>query len=74
MGELRYSSTIPDLGTRWRWSASLPGRFNPGKRAHGTHWIRGWVDPRADPDAVEKRKCLPLLGPAVQPVARRYID
>jgi hypothetical protein len=29
------------------WSASLPDRFTPGDRATGTHWIGGWVDPRA---------------------------
>jgi hypothetical protein len=33
------------------WSASCPGRFTPGERASGTHWIRGWVDPRADLDS-----------------------
>jgi hypothetical protein len=38
------------------WSASRPGRFTPGKRVHGTHWIGGWVSPRAGLDAVEKRK------------------
>jgi hypothetical protein len=36
------------------WSASRPGRFNPGKRAPGTHWIGDWVDPRASLDDVEK--------------------
>jgi hypothetical protein len=25
------------------WSASHPGRFIPGERAPGTHWIGGWV-------------------------------
>jgi hypothetical protein len=29
------------------WSASRPGSFTPGERAHGTPWIGGWVDPRA---------------------------
>jgi hypothetical protein len=29
------------------WSASRPGRFTPGGRASETHWIGGWVDPRA---------------------------
>jgi hypothetical protein len=29
------------------WSASLPGRFTPRERAPGTHWIGGWVGPRA---------------------------
>jgi hypothetical protein len=36
------------------WSASRPGRFTPGQKAPGTHWIRGWVDPRASLDDVEK--------------------
>jgi hypothetical protein len=29
------------------WSALLPGHFTPRERALGTHWIGGWVDPRA---------------------------
>jgi hypothetical protein len=41
------------------WSASRPGRFTPGERAAGTHWIRGWVCPRADLDTVEKKKSYP---------------
>jgi hypothetical protein len=35
------------------WSASGPGRFNPGERAVGTHWIGGWVVRRAGLDASE---------------------
>jgi hypothetical protein len=31
------------------------------KKSTGTHWIRGWVGPRADLDD-EKRKFLTLLG------------
>jgi hypothetical protein len=27
------------------WSASGPGRFTPGERAPGIHWIGGWVGP-----------------------------
>jgi hypothetical protein len=30
------------------WSASRPGPLTPGERAHGTHWIGGRVDPRAE--------------------------
>jgi hypothetical protein len=44
------------------WSASRPCRFTPGERAPGTHWIRGWVNPRAGLDDVEKRKFLTLPG------------
>jgi hypothetical protein len=58
-----------------KWSDSRPGRFILGERAPGT---RGWVDPRAGLDDLEKWKFLlpkrlelPLV---VQPVASRYTD
>jgi hypothetical protein len=35
------------------WSASHPGRFIPGERTPGTHWIGVWVDTRAGLDDVE---------------------
>jgi hypothetical protein len=38
------------------WSASRPGRFTPREKAPFTHWIGGSVGPRADLDAVVKRK------------------
>jgi hypothetical protein len=62
------------------WSASLLGCFTPSVRAPGTHWIGGWVGPRAVLDAVVKRK---IPGPRrelnprnqiFQPVAQRYTD
>jgi len=34
------------------WSASRPGRFAPRERVPGTHWLGGWVGPRAVLDAV----------------------
>jgi hypothetical protein len=52
--EWRYSSTILDLGTRWRWVRL--DRLTPEKRALGTHWIQGWEGPRVDLDAVVKIK------------------
>jgi hypothetical protein len=60
------------------WSASRPGRFTPGERAPGTHWIGGWVGPRAGLDTIVKRK---IFGPCqesnprtpiVQAVTSRY--
>jgi hypothetical protein len=36
------------------WSASRHGRFTPGERFPGTHWIAGWVGLRTALDAVEK--------------------
>jgi hypothetical protein len=36
------------------WLHSLPCRFTHGERTPGTHWIGGWVGPRADLDDVEK--------------------
>jgi hypothetical protein len=60
-----------DRGTSWsEWSASRPGRFIPGERAPGTHWIGGWVGPRAGLDFVEKRKFLTLLGLELRIVCR----
>jgi hypothetical protein len=37
-------------------AGSSPGRFIPGEDAPLTHFIGGWVGPRADLDAVEKRR------------------
>jgi hypothetical protein len=45
---------ILDLGTSWWWSASRPGCFNPREKAPGTHWIGGWVGPRAGLDTVNQ--------------------
>jgi hypothetical protein len=44
------------------WSASRPDRFTSGERVHGTHWIGGWVDPRACMDNMERRKFLTSSG------------
>jgi hypothetical protein len=46
-------TSAPDGG---EWSASRPGRFTSSERAPGTHWIGGWVGPRAVLDAMVKRK------------------
>jgi hypothetical protein len=44
------------------WSTSRPGRFTPGERTPGTHWIVRSVDLRAGLDNMEKRKFLTLPG------------
>jgi hypothetical protein len=44
------------------WSVSRHGRFTPGERAPGTHWIGGWVGPRAGLDDMEKKKILVPTG------------
>jgi hypothetical protein len=59
------------------WSASRPGRFISAERVPNSHWIGGWVGPRAGPDTNKKRKIsFPAenITPAVKPVARRYGD
>jgi hypothetical protein len=64
-----------DLDTRWEWSASGLGRFTPGERVLGTHFVRGWVGPKAGMNAVEEIKiyflCLESKPNSwvVQPVA-----
>jgi hypothetical protein len=81
-GEWMYSSTHSltlalDGG---EWSASRSGRFTPRERAPVTHWIRGWVGPRAVLDAMVKRKITSPRRdsnprtPIVQPIAQRYTD
>jgi hypothetical protein len=52
------------------WSASRPGRFTPGERAPYTHWIGGWVGPRAGMDDVDDRKFLTLPGLEHRPLGR----
>jgi hypothetical protein len=52
------------------WSASRPGRFTAGERGPGTHWIGGWMDPRASLDDVEKRQFLTLLELELRPLGR----
>jgi hypothetical protein len=47
-----------------------PWRFTPGKRAHVTHWIEGWVGPKAGLGDVEKRKFLTLPGLEIWPLGR----
>jgi hypothetical protein len=62
------------------WPASRPDRFTPRETAPDTHWIGGWVDPRAVLDAVVKRKIpsphreLNPRSPIDKPVAQRYTD
>jgi hypothetical protein len=43
-----------------RVSGQRQPRFTPGERTPGTHWIGGWVDPRAGLDAEARRKIICL--------------
>jgi hypothetical protein len=63
---------------RSEWPASRPGHFTPRERVPGTHWIGGWVGPRAVLEAVVKRK-IPSprresnpRTPIVHPVVSHY--
>jgi hypothetical protein len=46
----------------WRYSSTVPKCYDPAalplEMAPGTHWVGGWVGPRAGPDAM-KRKASP---------------
>jgi hypothetical protein len=69
--EIHILSTSALVG---EWLASRIGRFTPG-----THWIGGWVGPRAGLDDMERRQFLTLPGhnsepSVVEPVASRYTD
>jgi hypothetical protein len=50
------------------WLASLPGRFIPGKRDPGTHWIGDCAGSRVDLDAVAKEKVHPQPLPGIEPL------
>jgi hypothetical protein len=55
LGERRYSPThyLTSALDGDEWSVSRHGRFTSRERAAGcTHWIGGWVSPRAVLDAV----------------------
>jgi hypothetical protein len=82
LGEWKYSSThsLTSALDGGEWSGSRPGHFIPRERDPGTHWIGGWLSPRAVLDAVVKRK-IPNprresnpTTPIIQPVAQRYSD
>jgi hypothetical protein len=82
LGEWKYSSThsLTSALEGGEWSASRPGRFTPREGTPGTHWIGGWVGPRAVLDVVVKRKIpnpCQELNPRtliVQPVAQNYAN
>jgi hypothetical protein len=66
MEEWMYRTTV--LWPRHQlevWSVSRPGRLTPG-----THWIGGWVDPRAALYVMEKWKFLTLQGFGLRPLGR----
>jgi len=50
------------------WPASRPRRFTPRGRAFWAQCIRGWVGPKADLDAVAKKKSS-LSLPGIEPRA-----
>jgi hypothetical protein len=54
--EVQLHSFLTSALDGGEWSASRPGRFKPKERAPGTHWIGGWVGPRAVMYEVVKRK------------------
>jgi hypothetical protein len=66
--EIHIFLTSAPIGDEW--SASRPGRFTPGERAPGTHWIGGWVHPRACLDDMKKWKFLTLPGLELQSLGR----
>jgi hypothetical protein len=55
------------------WSGSRPRRFTTKERAPSTHWIGGWVGPRAGLDAVVREKipspCREMKHPIIRPEA-----
>jgi hypothetical protein len=70
LGKWRYSSThfLTSALDGSERSASRPGRFTARERAAVTHWIGGWVGPRAGLDTVVKRKIpSPAMNRTLEP-------
>jgi hypothetical protein len=72
MGKWRHSFILLNLDTKWRGVArfTLPPIYSK-ERAPSTHWIGGWVGPRAGLEASEKKKSCTAVNRfrAVEPVA-----
>jgi hypothetical protein len=49
------------------WSTTRPDRLTPRGMSLGTHWIGGWVDPRAGLHAVAKEKIPSPSLPEINP-------
>jgi hypothetical protein len=68
------SSTILDLGTRWKCVVSFtPLPLFPGE-AGGIHWVRGWMGRGAGLVDVEKRISFPCQESDSTRLARSYTD
>jgi hypothetical protein len=64
-GRRGIASCIISLGTKWKWTVSVtPRPLEPWIRAQGTHYIEGWLGPRAGWDAVSER--CPVLLPGIE--------
>jgi hypothetical protein len=78
MGEWRYSSTILDLGTRWRWAISFtPRMLYPRGNCPRYPLDRRLSGPQSRSGRCgEERNLPPVVSrtPAVQPVARHHAD
>ena len=75
-GEQMYSSTVPSTSALdgGGLSTPRPGRFTLGEIT-GTHFIGGWVGPRAGLDGYGKSRSPPGFDPrTVQPLASGYTD
>jgi hypothetical protein len=74
--QIQLSTFLTLALDRGEWVASHPGCFIPRKRTIGTHWIGGWVGPRASLDMVSKRKKIPSLPlPEIKPqLSKCYVS
>jgi hypothetical protein len=62
----RIAPRFLDPGTRRRWVLSFTSRpLYSWERAHGTHWIGGWVGYRAGMEAVTEK--FPAPPPGIEP-------
>ena len=79
VAEVSFHSLLNSALHKGDWSASRSGSFIPGERVRGTHWIGGWMGPRASLDILEERKISCSLrssntGSSSQKISRQNIS
>jgi hypothetical protein len=54
------------------WPVLHPGHFTPGVKTPITHWIGGWVGPKAGLHMVAKEKIPSLLVLGIEPLSASH--
>jgi hypothetical protein len=68
---VQFYAFLPSVLDLSEWSISHHGRFNPRKKAPGSHWMGGRVNPKAGLGATQNRNISRSAGDRT-PISRPY--